>query len=139
MTTGTMAETGRMVVAHFVDGKLLKGTIHDFAPNKKEFHLYVGGNERSEAVAVQADSLKALFFVKSYDGDTYHRRAYSFENVKGQGRKIQVRFEDGEEIAGYTMGYTPQKKGFFLIPADPDSNNARVYILNAAVAEVKWC
>ena len=138
MTTITAAEKGRMVVAHFLDGKLLKGTIHDFAPNKETFHLYEGGDERSEAVAVPAAALKALFFVRSFEGDADHRRSNTFADVRGQGRKMLVCFHDGEEMAGFTMGYSPQKQGFFLIPVDPDSNNARVYVLNAAVAHVKW-
>lgn len=138
MTTATTAEQGRMVVAHFLDGRLLKGTIHDFAPNKECFHLYEGGDERSEATAVRADALKALFFVKTYAGEAGRHRNNSFEGASGQGRRMKVRFADGEELAGFTVGYSKAKQGFFLIPADPASNNARVYVLNAAVAEVSW-
>jgi hypothetical protein len=137
MKTATMAEKGRMVVARFLDGRLLKGTIHDFAPNKQEFHLYEGGNERSRAVAVPAESLKALFFVKSYEGNKDHVDSVEHQGG-GQGRKIRVRFLDGEEMAGTTMGYSPQKQGFFLIPADAEGNNVRVYVLNSAVAKVEW-
>ena len=50
----------------------------------------------------------------------------------------ELKFLDGEEMSGFTMGYSAEKQGFFLNPADPDSNNTRVYVLNAAVAEVKW-
>ena len=28
--------------------------------------------------------------------------------------------------------------GFFLIPADPDGNNTRVFVMNSAVVEVRW-
>jgi hypothetical protein len=136
----TLADKGRMVVARFLDGKMLKGTIHDFTPNKTEFHLYEGGDERKHAVTVSAASLKALFFVKSFDGDAEHHRDDTFRGTGAQGgRKMRVRFVDGEELTGSTMGYNPQKQGFFLIPADPDDNNARVFVLNAAVAEVTWC
>lgn len=137
MTTTTMAEKGRMVVARFLDGRLVKGTIHDFAPNKNEFHLYEGGDERSRAVAVRAESLKALFFVKSYEGNKDHVESTE-RRGGGQGRKIRVRFLDGEEMAGTTMGYSPAKQGFFLIPADAESNNQRIYVLNSAVAKVEW-
>jgi hypothetical protein len=138
MTTPTMAEKGRMVVARFLDGKVLKGTIHDFAPNKEELHLYKGGDERSPAVTVRTESLKALFFVKDFVGNKQHQTDNSFESATGQGRKIRVRFLDGEEMAGFTMGYSPQKQGFFMIPADADCNNARVYVFKSAVVGVEW-
>lgn len=131
-------EKGRMVVARFLDGRLLKGTIHDFAPNKDVFHLYEGGDERSEAVPIRADRLKALFFVKTFEGDAEHRHDNSFAEAAGQGRKMMVRFLDGEVIAGFTMGYSRQKQGFFLIPADSAGNNARVFVLNRAVAAIRW-
>jgi hypothetical protein len=62
----------------------------------------------------------------------------SFREASGQGRKIKVKFLDGEEMAGFTMGYSAEKPGFFLIPADPKSNNSRVYVINSAVAGVGW-
>lgn len=138
MTTTTMADKGRLVVARFTDGRVIKGTTHDFAPNKTEFHLYEGGDERTRAVALSTASLKAVFFVKSFQGNRHHKVDNSFRAASGQGRKIKVTFLDGEEMAGLTMGYSPDKPGFFLVPADPKSNNARVYVLNAAVAKVEW-
>ena len=138
MPIATIAEKGRLVVARFVDGRVLKGTTHDFAPNKTEFRLYERGDERSRAVAVSVGSLKAIFFVKSFEGDSSHQVNYSFERAGGQGRKMRVRFNDGELMAGLTMGYNAKKQGFFLIPADPHGNNHRVYVLNSAVAKFEW-
>lgn len=138
MTSLTISEKSRLVVARFADGRVVKGTTHDFAPNKTEFHLYERGNERARAFVVSAKSLKAVFFVKSFVGNQNREVNNSFERASGQGRKISVKFLDGEEMSGFTMGYSAEKQGFFLNPADPDSNNTRVYVLNAAVAEVKW-
>jgi hypothetical protein len=139
MATPASGEKGLLVVARFVDGRIIKGTTHDFAPSKAEFHLHMDGDERSHAVPVRQDSLKAVFFVKTFEGNKQHQVKYSFDKGGGQGgRKIRVRFMDGEEIAGFTLGYTPQKQGFFLVPADPDGNNERIYILNKAVSSVKW-
>jgi hypothetical protein len=127
-----------MVVVRFLDGRTLKGTTHDFAPNKSEFHLYEGGDESSHAVPVGTASLKAVFFVKSYEGDQSRQDKNDFEGTAVHGRKMRVRFLDGEEIAGTTTGYNPKKPGFFLIPADPDGNNARVFVVSSAVASVEW-
>jgi hypothetical protein len=139
MTTSAAPEQARMVVARFLDGRTLKGTTHDFAPNRNEFHVYEEGNERTRAVPVSTGELKAVFFVRSYEGDDQREDRNDLVLAKQtQGRKLEVRFADGEVITGVTMGYSPAKPGFFLIPADPDGNNVRVYVLNQAVASVRW-
>ena len=41
---------------------------------------------------------------------------------------------DGELIVGYTHSYNPERQGFFMLPADADDNNLRIFVLkNAAV------
>ena len=59
-------------------------------------------------------------------------------NARGQGRRVVVTFKDGETVAGFTIGYTPERPGFFVIPVDPASNNLRVFVVNAAVAKVDF-
>jgi hypothetical protein len=54
-----------------------------------------------------------------------------------QGKKIAVRFKDGELLCGYTTSWTPEREGFFMFPADGGSNNERIYVLRAATAEIK--
>jgi hypothetical protein len=136
--TGPQQRDGTLVVARFTDGRLLKGTTRDFAPNKPMFHLFPWGDEGSESLAVPIGALKAVFFVKSFKGNKYYVKRNDFDGAKGQGRKVLVTFKDGEILAGFTMGYSPGKPGFFLIPADPRSNNERVYVVNAAVNKVEW-
>jgi hypothetical protein len=120
-----------------MDGRILKGTTRDFAPNKPKFHLFPWGEEGDKALDIVVGGLKAVFFVKSYEGDKEHVLDNSFTKAKGQGRKLLVTFMDGEVLAGFTMGYNPKSQGFFLIPADPDCNNSRVYVINAAVTKVE--
>ena len=49
------------VVAHYTDGRMLKGTTQDFNPNRPSFHIKpVGGGP---AVEVRCALLKAIFFV----------------------------------------------------------------------------
>ena len=60
------------------------------------------------------------------------------EGVTGQGRKIRVTFEDGEVLAGFCMGYSPDRLGFFVVPADTSGNNNRVFVVNAGVKDVAW-
>lgn len=54
-----------------------------------------------------------------------------------RGMKIKVKFADGELIRGTTTGYNKKRKGFFLFPVDPQSNNERIYVVADAVHDVK--
>jgi len=134
----TVCSTTGMVVARFVDGRRIKGVTHDFAANKPDFHVFERGDESKKPQPVSIQELKAVFFVKTYEGDKGHLEYKLFDRANVQARKIFVRFNDGEFMVGFTMGYTPDKQGFFLAPADPDSNNSRIYIVNDAVDHIQW-
>ncbi|HKQ97980.1 MAG TPA: hypothetical protein VJV75_08900 [Candidatus Polarisedimenticolia bacterium] len=129
---------GRMIVARFVDGRTLKGTTHDFLPNRPTFHIYVDGNERSKAETVSVADLKAVFFVKDYAGSKDRTDVPGFDGAQGFGRNAQVTFADGETISGRTTGYNPTALGFFLLPADAGGNNTRIYVVNKAVRKFEW-
>ena len=129
--------SGIRVVARHRDGRMIKGTTQDFAPAKTQFHIFPRGDRSARAEVMELKDLKAVFFVKTYDGDGDIQSEYSFERVKGHGRKAIVTFYDDETISGYTMGYHPNKPGFFLVPADENSNNARVFVVNAAVKNIE--
>lgn len=126
------------VVARLVDGRLLKGTTHDFAPHKPVFHLCVRDDPKAKALAIPIGSLKALFFVRSYDGNPKRVDDTDIEHAKGPGRKIVVTFGDGEVLSGLTTGYSKDKPGFFVIPVDAASNNSRVFVVAASVKKVAW-
>ena len=129
---------GSAVVARFVDGRVLKGTTQDFSPHKPVLHLAVWDDPTARALAVPVGALKALFFVRTYEGDPKHVEDRDLAKAKGQGRKIAVTFADGEVLGGFTTGYSKDKQGFFVIPVDPKSNNSRVYVVTAAVKKVEW-
>jgi hypothetical protein len=130
--------SGSSVVARFVDGRVLKGTTHDFAAQKPIFHLSVFGDPKARALAIPLGALKALFFVRSFEGDPKHVDNKDIDSAKGQGRKIVVTFTDGETICGFTAGYSKDKQGFFVIPVDQKANNARVFVVAEAVKKVEW-
>ena len=129
---------GSAVVARFLDGRVLKGATHDFAPHKSLFHLSVWGDPGARSLAVPVGALKALFFVRTYEGNPKHIEDRDLANAKGLGRKIVVTFADGEQLCGFTTGYSKEKQGFFVTPADPKSNNARVYVVTASVKKIEW-
>jgi hypothetical protein len=132
-------QQNRIVVRHR-DGRTLKGHTADFLPTRPSFHVVP-----TEAVAaakgtleIRLADLKAVFFVRDFAGNRAYRETKAF--APGQrvaGRKIRVEFEDGEVLLGTTMGYQPNRPGFFLVPADPNSNNERCYVVSAAVKKVE--
>jgi len=123
------------VVLHFDDGTIQKGTTEDFFPNKELFHLKnckTGANSQ-----INFSGLKAVFFVKSFDGNPAYKEKTTAERV-GFGKKIRVVFKDGETLIGYTQGFTPNRPGFIVFPADPNSNNERIFVITKATIEVKF-
>ena len=130
--------TRNQVVVRFMDGVLKKGFTHDFTPLKDTFHLTLEDTEKVETVTVS--ELKAIFFVKTFRGNEAYDEKKFFEQVdqsSSRGLKMRVLFKDGEIIRGVSLGYNPNKKGFFLIPVDPDSNNDRIYIVADACRDIK--
>jgi len=91
----------------------------------------------SQPVKLKITGLKALFFVKKYDGNPSYNEKKDF-NPPGflTGRKIKVLFKDGELMVGTTNGYQPTRQGFFLIPADGNSNNNLCFVITSATREV---
>jgi len=132
----TVGAARGMVVVRYRDGRVLKGITKDFSANRSELHVFEGGDEKNKPAPVQVAELKAIFFVRSYGGDPRRSEYKLFDRSSVQARKVLVRFRDGEVLVGYTVGYDPKKQGFFVTPADPESNNERVYVINAAVSKV---
>ncbi len=128
------------VVARYQDGRVLKGVTNDFLPAKDRFHVVpLESAPGSKPLEVLVADLKALFFVRDFAGDPKHKESGEFDPTKpAAGRKIRVVFKDGETIVGITQGYQPGRPGFFVIPADPKSNNERCFVVTLATREVSF-
>ena len=132
-----MSEINKVVV-RYLDGRVLKGTTEDFFPNRPLFHLRPLDSQG--CVDIRCKDLKAVFFVRDFAGDPKRADAAGFARATPditKGKKIAVRFQDGEVLCGYTLTYLPDRSGFFVIPADPANNNLRVYVLRDAASEVR--
>jgi len=128
------------IVVRYMDGQLLKGVTNDFFPDKEIFHLLpVETPEEGIPIMLSDSNLKAIFFVKGYEGNPDYKDKKDFDSKKPLvGRKIRVVFKDGEVMVGTTHGYRPGRAGFFVVPADADSNIQRCYVLTAATQEVSF-
>ena len=123
------------VVIRFASGKLRKGTSSDFFPNKDIFHLTDKDDGKIHEINVR--DLKAVFFVKSYEGNPKYDVKLNVERV-GLGKRIRIRFKDGEKMVGYTQGYSANRTGFIFFPADPDCNNEKVFIVIDATDDIHF-
>jgi small nuclear ribonucleoprotein (snRNP)-like protein len=124
------------VVARFTDGRVLKGTTNDFSVSRDFFHV-LPPEPGATPVRVLLAHLKALFFVKDHLGDKAYNEKKAFEKLV-PGRKLQVTFRDGEVLVGSSTAYDAARPGFFLMPADPKSNNDRIYVVARAVRAVAF-
>ena len=127
------------VVVRFSNGKLIKRFTEDFFPNKERFHVIPVDNHFAGAIEVSTKDLKAIFLVRDFTGDSlYNERKKYIQGEKPSGKKVEVTFADGEVLVGSTLGYDPKRQGFFIFPADPKSNNIRVYAVCSAVEKVRY-
>jgi hypothetical protein len=122
------------VVVKFKDNKVLKGTTSDFFPNKNQFHLNILDGD---VLNVQVEDLKAIFFVKDFTGNKDRKKAY-VDEIAGTGRKMRVDFSDGESIVGFTLGYSPDRQGFYFTPADAGGNNIRIFVVKSATENIAF-
>jgi hypothetical protein len=119
------------VVIKLLDGSIMKGESTDFLPDKKYFYLKLieGGTKK-----IDIETLKAIFFVKDFEGNKDHKKQYK-DTLPWGGKKIRVEFTDGEIITGYTSSFSTGRYGFDVIPADTAGNNEKIFVLNSAVKE----
>ena len=71
------------IVIHDKSGNILKGTTADFLPKRPLFHLAIGGIHGEEMKKILVDNLKAIFFVKDFNGD----KDYIIKLIHGSNKK----------------------------------------------------
>jgi hypothetical protein len=129
------------IVLRYVDGRVVKGYSQDFNPTRPFFHFHKQSSNASgnQPLMIEMKDLKAVFFVKTFEGNKDNKKRKEFiPSDRPQGRKVEVTFIDNEVIQGSTVGYDPQRLGFFLFPADSNSNNIRIYVVTSAVKNFRF-
>jgi hypothetical protein len=130
------------VVLRFLDGRIIRGYIGDFSPTNNHISIV---DERLNKQDVQLNELKAVFYVKSFEGNKHYYDKKSFTKTGQKGKKILVRFKDGERLIGYLEGDVPwqrgfflesKKGGFFIIPSDDQINNIKAFVVSTSVTNV---
>ncbi len=132
------------VVAHYKDGRILKGHTRDFSPQRDSFVLnpYAAVDG---PVAVFLEELKAVFHVKTFEGNRDHPprtpsvgeiTEQRFTDMMESGRKVALQFIDGERLWGYADLAGNGSQGFFFFPTDPMDNNMRLYVVRSSLKEM---
>lgn len=130
---------------HFKDKTLVKGFLLHFHEDGEEVKILT---KQGHAQTFYIDDLKAIFFVKDFEGRPNYREKKRYEEVKYTGKRIFVKFYDGEGMLGYILGdfpwekgfylssKRPKRKGFYMIPVDRSSNNEKVFVVVSSVEDV---
>ena len=126
------------IVAHLLNGEIVKGFSFDFTPQRESFHINaLNAQPKQVPVLIETKNLKALFFVKDFAGNLrYNERKTFTKDDTTYGRRMGITFADGERLVGTCTAHLPGQTGFFLTPADSRSNNERVYAIKHAVSEM---
>lgn len=124
------------VVARYTDGRLIKGTSIDVTPTKPVCHVRTADQG---IVEVALAELKALYFVKTPEGDPAHD--YGSTPTPGDPRlagshRVTLTFKDGEKLAVLANRYPPLGDFFFVLPVDGTGNTIRVLVNRAAIEEI---
>lgn len=139
------------VIAHLQNHKLVKGYT-DMVPSVNPDELLrespralpqkisLQTAETRKQVSVPLKSLKALFFVKTFEGRGEYKEVKFFNsNPSIEGLWVRMRFFDSEFTEGVVHNslHYLLNPGFFLKPPDPDSNNQMIYVVKSALAEFR--
>jgi hypothetical protein len=125
------------VVVRYKSGKVEKGTTSDFAPNRTTFTLNHVPPAAGGTATISFDELKAVFFVHSFEGNReYHEQKLRIPEGT-IGRRYLLTFTDGETMRGTALGVNLSRHGFLLFPSDPGGNNKRIFVMHAAVKELR--
>ena len=146
-----MARPRLKVVAHLSNGELIKGYFDSSVERDLEsmvrqrmlsfpLEIPIRPNDSDQVVPVRRDALKALFFVKTFEGRKDYKEVKFFQSHPPiEGLWVQVIFTDGEVTEGvlHNTIHHLVEPGFFLKPPDPQSNNEFVYVLKASLTEFR--
>ena len=124
------------IVARYRDGRTVKGASLDMDPGRPSCHVRT---PEGKTIEVQLKDLRALFFVRSLEGDSTHdeNRMPDPQDPRSRGSKlVTLTFEDGEVMVGLTIRYPPNRPFFYILPVDPKSNNIRTLVNRDAVASM---
>jgi hypothetical protein len=125
------------VVVGFLNGDRMKGYVCEFSASDVSFNLFPQDDPlQGQGIKVEMRDLKAVFFVWEFAG-IHENHDFLLADAPKDRRTIEVTFTDGEKIVGRPEGYTSQRMGFFMFPANPKGNNIRIFVVTRNTRQVR--
>jgi hypothetical protein len=140
-------KAGLKVVAHLRGGKLVKGyteavpipdleaLLQQESPRvSSPIKIRLADSKRT--ISIPMKSLKALFFVKSFEGRKEYKEIKFFETHPPiEGLWVRMQFYDRETTEGVVRNSLDllMSPGFFVKPPDPESNNEILYVVKSSL------
>lgn len=138
------------VVVHS-NGRVIKGYIESHQWEELEGLLIQGTRRLPDVLRLRSvdgetmqevptDKVKAVFFVKSFDGQGARHDLKFFSHAPMvHGIWVQLQFKDGEIMEGIVLNgmHHLVEPGFFVHPTDPDANNSLIYVLKSSLADFR--
>jgi hypothetical protein len=130
-------ERQRLVV-RFLTGETMYGICFALNVRSDGFHLDLvdkKGQPQGKTQRIVFRDLKAVYYVKSFDGN--FDRSVSYRDPRSLGAGVVVEFKDGEVLRGQTYtNYSANHPRFYVAPEDANSNNISVLVEREAVAGI---
>lgn len=132
------AHPRQRLVVRFKDGRTVYGVCFALNPKEPSFYLDImdsAGISTGKTEQIDYADIKAVFYVKSFDGKFDKHTAY--RDWTPEGTDVVVEFEDGETVEGSTLHrYTGSEPRFYVIPKDTKGNNISILVEKSAVASM---
>ncbi|MBP8129123.1 MAG: hypothetical protein KA184_06035 [Candidatus Hydrogenedentes bacterium] len=126
------------LVARMQSGEVYRGFCYHLNTEEPGFYLDLVDDAdelTGERRMIPFAEMKALFYVKSFDGKFDRNQDYS--EWSPQGAEVVVQFRDGETMQGFALNpYQEGQARFYVIPGDPNSNEISVLVEASAAVGV---
>jgi len=122
--------TRQRLVVRFKDGETARGVCFALNPKESTFHLDLTDDEgitTGKTTQIRYSDIKAVFYVKSFDGR--FDKSARYREWTPEGNEVVLEFTDGEVLRGSTLHpYNPHDARFHVIPKDEKTNNISILV-----------
>lgn len=136
-------ETHRKVVIRYSNGRVLRAYLsaeEESSLQQDDPPKFTAQTPDGDRVEVRSSDVKAIFFVKSFEGTADYSEFKVFTaQPNGKGVWVRIHFQDGEIMEGIAPNRidTYAKPVFSLTPPDPASNNQTVLVSKRSLREMQ--
>jgi len=136
-------ETLRKVVIRYSNGRVLRAYLsaeEESLLQQNDPPMFAAQTPEGGRVEVNSPDIKAIFFVKSFEGTADYSEFKVFSaQPNGKGVWVRIHFQDGEIMEGIAPNRidTYAKPVFLMTPPDPASNNQTVLVSKRSLREMQ--